>query len=79
MMKVMEIGPSIKSRIYPLQRTFNYIKVAFIFWIGVGILKLEVWSRSGSESRLFTYTGMEIWNGDQNPIYMFTLSWIESK
>ena len=42
----------------------------------MGILGLGVWS--GSESRLFTYTGMEAWNGDQNPIYVFTLSWIWS-
>ena len=41
------------------------------------ILGLGVWSES--ESRLFTYIGMEAWNGDQNLIYVFTLSWIESK
>ena len=40
-------------------------------------LGLEVWS--GSESKLFTYTKMEAWNRDQNSIYVFTLSWIESK
>ena len=43
------------------------------------ILGLGVWSGSGSGSGLFTYTGMEAWNGDQNPIYVFTLSWIGSK
>ena len=41
------------------------------------ILGLGVWSES--ESKLFTYTGMEAWNEDQNPIYVFTLSWIGSK
>ena len=38
------------------------------------ILVLGVWSESGS--RLFTYTGMEACNRDQNPIYVFTLSWL---
>ena len=45
----------------------------------MGILGLGMWSGSGSGSRLFTYTGMEVWNRDYNQIYVFTLSWIGSK